>query len=242
MSAKLLEAMKTEMNVWKLCYPYQRLADDYVCFYYPDYPLHPHWNIAYPTRIQNLTPSPEDIQNIAQLFSSLKVTGHYYSTSTEPSKNNLIVSSDEYFEYSPKSSSVTYPDKKVQWKQTNDLALFSSIVCDGFNIDGQGRAQFLDKMTLIQSRINSYFYILVKDEVPLGAISLFEGAPNSFFVMNFTISKPFRNHGLSYSIELILKIFEGKQIVTHSNSSILMTTVLPKLNWKSLGKVYVYKF
>lgn len=237
MSDKLLEAMKTEMNVWKLCYPYEILADDFVNFYYPEYPTHPHWNIAYPTRIQNLHPSYENLKKISYLFKSLKVSGHYYSTKSKLSDDHLLVSSDEYFEYKPISPSVTFQDKTVSWQKTEDLALFSTIVCEGFNIDGQGKSQFLNKMNLINSNISASFYLLVKNGTPIGAISLFEGAPNAFFVMNFTISKMHRNKGLSYAIELILKLFAGKLVFTHSNSPILMSTVLPKLNWQSLGKV-----
>lgn len=236
--SEIIEAMHEEILVWKLCYPHTIVLDQFLLFYYAEYPEHPHWNVVYPLNEKCLNPKNQNTLELKSHYADLSLVGHIYSDT--PSSTD--VSTDEYFRYNPAKMAKSPMDLKYYaWREVKDLELFSRLVFECFDLNLQRIEEFERKMRRLDSTIPSYFYVLYNGSHACGVLSLFKSSDNKLFLMNFGLLKEYRGKGLSWSFSELLNHFPDYTIYTHSNNKILIEKVLPRLNFASLGRLYVQK-
>ncbi len=233
-SVDLIDAIKSEKEVFKNFSSFVSLSSKATLFYNSETSNVPHWNLVYPTK-RNYIYTIDEVEKARAIFNQVGVAGHLlYDNSQYASQANEIA---HYFYRDPHQSESSLPKEFEFLPQ--DVHVFTNIVAEVFTFDESAKKLFFQKMCHLSKIAGSRFFIVAIQGKPCGTLSSFQGTPGTHFLFNMAVLPQYRKMGvatalMNYAVDQIRGRIYG---MTHNR--VMQQSIAPQLNFKPLGTVYV---
>ncbi|MCB9061223.1 MAG: GNAT family N-acetyltransferase [Halobacteriovoraceae bacterium] len=234
---KINDIIKEEYYIWNSVYQSKIFQDRFVAFNDSAYPDHHYWNTCFDSKFDFEVPNLKILNEINNHYNEINIKG--FIVTIDKKYKNLKLGTDKYFYYKNSTDKNNIKNNKmISIESYISVEDFSKCVGIIFNFDGDFTSYFSNKMKILSHSARSKFYAIKYNGKLVGCFSLFSMNNTYDFLMNFGILPEYRGNDIGYETMKTISLLTDLPILTHTDSSKMMNSILPKSGFQYAGEAY----